>query len=121
MQSVLLILLFQITNFMGQSPREAKGHSARQEILRLLWNSKIHYRVHKSPPLVPILSQMHRVHAFPHCFPKIHSNILPSMPMSSEFSLPLRFPNQNTVCISRLCSVSIRLLQFSVNLPQRDS
>jgi len=31
----------------------------------------------------------------PNLFPKIHSNILPSMPMSSELSLLFRFSDQN--------------------------
>jgi len=53
--------------------------------------------------MVPIMSQMNPIHTFPPYFSKFHSNIiLQTMPMSSEWSLPFRFSDQNFLRISHL-------------------
>jgi hypothetical protein len=45
--------------------REAASRSASQELLNILWNPNVHYRVNKSLPLVPILSRIQSIAAHP--------------------------------------------------------
>jgi hypothetical protein len=55
---------------------EADSHSANQEIPGIIRSPTVHYRVHNSPPLVPMLCQMNPIHNFPLYFPNIHSDII---------------------------------------------
>ena len=73
---------------MEQSPsREVNWLSASQEIPRILWNPKVHCRIHRCLPRVPILSQLDPVHTPTSYFLKIHLDIIPSRPWSPNWSL----------------------------------
>jgi hypothetical protein len=76
---------------------EAKCCSSGQATPRILWNSKIYYRVHNSPPLVLVLRQMNPAHVLLYYFFKINFNIiLQYTPTSSKYLHAFRFSNQNT-------------------------
>jgi hypothetical protein len=72
---------------------ETANCAATQELPSILWNRKIHYRVHNSPPLVPKLNQINPIHIILSYLSKIHFNIIHTPTSSySQWSL-LAFPS----------------------------
>ena len=82
-----------------QSPSwEANWFAASQEIPRISWNPKVHYRTHKCPPPVSILGQPNPVHIPTSHLLEIRPNIIhPSTPRSPQWSPSLRFPHQDPI------------------------
>jgi hypothetical protein len=78
--------------------------------LRILWNPKIYYRVHKTPPIVWILCQNSPIHDLKSCF-NIHFNtILSSSHLNLELlssPFPWSFPTQTlpTPFLSPACHI----------------
>jgi hypothetical protein len=76
----------------SKSPSEPNTSTARLKISRTVRRSRVHYCIHRSYPLVPILRQINPIHALPYYFFKIYSNLR----LSSKWPLPFRFAHQNS-------------------------
>jgi hypothetical protein len=88
---------------MEQSPSwEAETSWTTQEIPHILWNPKVHNRIHKSSPPVPILSQIDPVHAPPSNLSQVHFNII----VHTQHQLFLQTNHQN------LCLQNISVLRY---------
>jgi hypothetical protein len=73
---------------------EAANCAATQELPSALWNPKVHYRLHKSPPLDPILSQIDLIPTIPSYLSKIHFNIVHPPTSWSKNGIVGSNPNQ---------------------------
>jgi hypothetical protein len=109
-----------ISNHKKENPSwEANTSSASQEILRILWNSNVHYYIHNPPPPSPLPSQINPVQASPTNFFSIHFHIIPTFTsMTSKWSLPSGPPTKTPYAyllspIRATCRAHLILLDFS--------
>jgi len=81
------LLTYLLTYSMELSPsREANRFAASQEIPHILWNQKVHYRIYKCPPPVPIPSQLDPFHT-----PTSHFSYLIKIVLSPGTWISLEF------------------------------
>ena len=73
------------------------------------------FPAHKSPPLLPGVSQVNSFHAFQPCCFNIHFDIFhPSTPRSSKWSFSIRFPHQISLSFPHKWSCAASLARIDV-------
>ena len=93
---IYILRVYLLNYSMEQSSSwKANRFSASQEIPRILWNPKVHYRIHKCPPPVPIQSQLDLIHTPTSHFLKINLNIILDLRLGLPSGLfPSGFPTK---------------------------
>jgi hypothetical protein len=86
------------------------SQSAGQETRRLFWNPDVHYCVHKSPPLIPILIQVNSVHTYNISLRYIRILLSSHLCLCLPSALPFRFSYQNFVRISQRATCPFHLI-----------
>ena len=88
---------------------EADRFPASQEIPRILWNRKVHYRINKCPPFVPDLSLLDPIHTPTTNFLKIHLNIILAALVFQVVSFPQVSPPNPCIPIRATCPTNLIL------------
>jgi hypothetical protein len=113
-----LVFTWVLNHSMEQRPSwESSRSSTSQEITRILWNPKVHYRIHKSPLPVPILSQIHPVHVLPTHFSKTILILSSYFRVGLPSGLPSGFPTKPLHApfldhIHAICLLHLRVITF---------
>jgi hypothetical protein len=100
---------------MELNPCEANSCTVTQGFPNILSNLKLHYHLHKSSPLVPILSQIKTVFITPSCLSTIHFNtILAHTSKSSQWSFSFSISHRSPLLpIRATCHAHLTLLTRS--------
>ena len=107
-----------LTYSMVQSPSwEANWFAASQEITRISRNPNVHYRTHKHPPPVSILSQPNPVHIPTSHLLEIHPNIIHPSTHTWKYWLTLEWHYDIIAGVLRTISVHYSMLVFSILTP----
>ena len=105
------MLIYLLTYSMEQSPySETNRFSDSQETPHILWNPKVHFRIHNFPPPAPVPSQLDPVHTPTSYFLKIHLNII--LPCTPAQALNTRYLKLEIKCIYIAFVRSIKFLHI---------
>ena len=118
MLTLCCTLTYLLTPWCTVLLEELTGLQPLKKFPAFLWNPKVHYRTHKRPPPVPILSQPNPVHIPTSHLLEIHPNIIhPSARRSPMVSFPPVSPPRSYTPPSQLhCAKYIFYLLISTNL-----